>query len=115
MKGFCSRTEAEDAVQEAWLRLASADVATIDNVPGWLTTVVSRICLDTLRTRKSRREAPLGADAEAIPGTDDTERNAALEDSYQPAKSLTHGGFPPPATCDSIAAPIRGRRAWAER
>ena len=34
---------------------------------------------------------------------------------YQPAKSLTYGGFPPPATCDSIPAPIRGRRAWAER
>jgi SRSO17 transposase len=44
-----------------------------------------------------------------------TDPAAMADDLYQPAKSLTHGGFPPPATCDSIPAPIRGRRAWAER
>jgi len=54
-----SRSEAEDAVQEAWLRLSRADTTGIDNLGGWLTTVVSRVCLDMLRSRKSRREEPL--------------------------------------------------------
>jgi RNA polymerase sigma factor (sigma-70 family) len=56
-----SLSEAEDAVQEAWLRLNGIHTATIDNLGGWLTTVVSRVCLDMLRGRKSRREEPLGA------------------------------------------------------
>ncbi|MEI8412129.1 MULTISPECIES: sigma-70 family RNA polymerase sigma factor [unclassified Kribbella] len=51
-----SLAEAEDAVQEAWLRLSRSDVSDVGNLAGWLTTVVSRVCLDTLRSRKSRRE-----------------------------------------------------------
>jgi RNA polymerase sigma-70 factor (ECF subfamily) len=51
-----SPDEAEDAVQQAWLRLARAEPGEIENLPGWLTTVVTRICLDTLRSRGSRRE-----------------------------------------------------------
>jgi RNA polymerase sigma-70 factor (ECF subfamily) len=54
-----SLTEADDAVQEAWLRLARTDAAAVENLGGWLTTVVSRICLDMLRTRTVRREQPL--------------------------------------------------------
>ncbi|WP_406311705.1 RNA polymerase sigma factor SigJ [Streptosporangium sp. NBC_01639] len=54
-----SLTEAEDAVQEAWLRLARSDSGDIDNLGGWLTTVVGRVCLDMLRIRKSRREESL--------------------------------------------------------
>jgi RNA polymerase sigma factor (sigma-70 family) len=54
-----SLTEAEDAVQEAWLRLARTDYRAIDNLSGWLTTVVSRVCLDLLRTRTARREETL--------------------------------------------------------
>ncbi|MBB3451818.1 RNA polymerase sigma-70 factor (ECF subfamily) [Rhizobium sp. BK313] len=54
-----SRTEAEDAVQEAWLRLSRADTSEVENLSGWLTTVTARICLDLLRSRKSRREEPL--------------------------------------------------------
>jgi len=54
-----SRSEAEDAVQEAWLRLNRSDPAEIKNLGGWLTTVVARICLDMLRVRKSRREEEL--------------------------------------------------------
>jgi RNA polymerase sigma factor (sigma-70 family) len=54
-----SLTEAEDAVQEAWLRLARSDEAAIENLSGWLTTVVGRVCLDMLRTRTARREDPL--------------------------------------------------------
>jgi RNA polymerase sigma factor (sigma-70 family) len=56
-----SLSEAEDAVQEAWLRLNRIDAATIEHLGGWLTTVVSRVCLDMLRSRKSRREEPMGA------------------------------------------------------
>src|SRR4029453_11842609 len=56
-----SLSEAEDAVQEAWLRLNRTDAATVDNLNGWLTTVVSRVCLDMLPPRKSRREEPLDA------------------------------------------------------
>jgi RNA polymerase sigma-70 factor (ECF subfamily) len=57
-----SRAEADDAVQEAWLRLARSDVDGVDNLRGWLTTVVSRVCLDMLRSRTSRREEPLAVD-----------------------------------------------------
>jgi RNA polymerase sigma factor (sigma-70 family) len=55
-----SLTEADDAVQEAWLRLNRADTSGVENLGGWLTTVVARVCLDTLRARSSRREEPLG-------------------------------------------------------
>lgn len=53
-----SLAEAEDAVQEAWLRLSRADAGEIGNLGGWLTTVVARVCLDMLRARRSRREEP---------------------------------------------------------
>lgn len=56
-----SLSEAEDAVQEAWLRLNGINAATIENLGGWLTTVVSRVCLDMLRGRKVRREEPIDA------------------------------------------------------
>src|SRR5262249_29387514 len=56
-----SLSEAEDAVQEAWLRLSRADTSAVENLRGWLTTVVARVCLDMLRSRKSRREDPLDA------------------------------------------------------
>src|SRR5262245_39519060 len=54
-----SRGEADDAVQEAWLRLSGSDTGAVENLGGWLTTVVARVCLDMLRSRKSRREEPL--------------------------------------------------------
>jgi RNA polymerase sigma-70 factor, ECF subfamily len=54
-----SASEAEDAVQETWIRLSRTDVSGVDNLRGWLTTVVARVCLDMLRTRASRREDPL--------------------------------------------------------
>jgi RNA polymerase sigma-70 factor (ECF subfamily) len=52
--------EADDAVQEAWLRLSRSDAGGIENLEGWLTTVVGRVCLNVLRSRRSRREEPLG-------------------------------------------------------
>ncbi len=54
-----SVSEAEDAVQEAWIRLSRSDPSEIANLGGWLTTVVSRVCLDLLRSRRTRREDPL--------------------------------------------------------
>lgn len=79
-----SIAEAEDAVQESWFRLSRNDTATIDNLGGWLTTVVSRICLDTLRTRTSRREvSPEGLPEieHAADGDTDPEHEALLADS----------------------------------
>jgi len=55
-----SLSEADDAVQDAWLRLSRADTSRIDNLGGWLTTLVARVCLDRLRARTSRREEPMG-------------------------------------------------------
>ena len=53
-----SVSEAEDAVQESWIRLGRSDVDNVENLRAWLTTVVARVCLDMLRTRTSRREDP---------------------------------------------------------
>jgi RNA polymerase sigma factor (sigma-70 family) len=77
--------EVDDAVQEAWLRLSRADSSAIDNLGGWLTTVVARVCLDMLRSRQSRREEPFAPDApEPVatgPGGSSPEQEALLADS----------------------------------
>jgi RNA polymerase sigma factor (sigma-70 family) len=57
-----SLDEADDAVQEAWLRLSRSDTSDVENLGGWLTMVVARVCLDVLRSRKARRENPLDTD-----------------------------------------------------
>src|SRR5262245_14909179 len=54
-----SRSEADDAVQEAWLRLSRSDTSGVRNLAGWLTTVVARVCLDMLRSRKAKAEQSL--------------------------------------------------------
>jgi RNA polymerase sigma factor (sigma-70 family) len=80
-----SPSEADDAVQEAWLRFSRADTSEVANLGGWLTTVVARVCLDMLRARTSRREEPLGArqDERAVPAAEgtDPEHEAMLADS----------------------------------
>src|SRR6476661_1476821 len=80
-----SMSEADDAVQEAWLRLRRADTSGVENLGGWLTTVVARVCVDMLRARKSRREEPLEAYApDPIAGRADgidPEHEALLADS----------------------------------
>ncbi|MBB6484020.1 sigma-70 family RNA polymerase sigma factor [Rhizobium lusitanum] len=127
-----SRTEAEDAVQETWLRLVRSDTSHIENLSGWLTTVTARICLDLLRTRKSRREEPLTIHVpepmvvhEAGNGTD-PEQDALLADSVglallvvleklNPAERLAfvlHDMFD--VSFDDIA-PILGRTTVATR
>jgi RNA polymerase sigma factor (sigma-70 family) len=84
-----SLPEADDAVQEAWLRLSRSDAGGVENLGGWLTTVVARVCLDALRSRSSRREVPLdGSPGARVPdpivgradGTD-PEREALVADS----------------------------------
>jgi RNA polymerase sigma factor (sigma-70 family) len=55
-----SMSEADDALQESWIRITRADASEVENLGGWLTTIVSRVCLDMLRSRKARREEPLG-------------------------------------------------------
>lgn len=65
-----SRSEADDAVQEAWLRASRAQTEGVDNFGGWLTTVVARVCLDILRSRKSRREELIGDDGAALESID---------------------------------------------
>lgn len=80
-----SMSEADDAVQEGWLHLSRSDAAAIENMGGWLTTTVARICLDMLRSRKSRREEPFDADLAGplldIDDTTDPEQGAVLADS----------------------------------
>jgi RNA polymerase sigma-70 factor (ECF subfamily) len=77
-----SSSEAEDAVQEVWLRLDRADIRDVQNLTGWLTTVVSRVCLDLLRARKARREDPVGQQvSDQLPDSSDPEQEAMQADS----------------------------------
>jgi RNA polymerase sigma factor (sigma-70 family) len=76
-----STSEVDDAVQETWLRLNRSDTQAVENLGGWLTTVVARICLDMLRSRRSRREEPMGPHVPE-PVADDTHgRDAEMADS----------------------------------
>jgi RNA polymerase sigma-70 factor (ECF subfamily) len=122
--------EVDDAVQEAWLRLSRADAADIENLGGWLTTVVARVCLDILRSRQSRREEPLTPDAPEPVATgtrgSSPEQEAVLADSVglallvvldrlAPAERLAfvlHDMFAVPF---EEIAPIVGRSAEATR
>ncbi len=84
-----STAEAEDAVQEAWLRVSRAGAGGVENLGGWLTTVVSRVCLNMLEARRSRREDPLDLHAPGsggrAAGSPDPEQDALLADAVGPA------------------------------
>lgn len=93
-----SRADAEDAVQEAWLRLSRQDPASIENVAGWLTTVVGRICIDTLRSRSSRAEVSAAVDLPELVVTEDVdtpEDTAVLADSVGLAMLVVLGSLRP--------------------
>src|SRR5436305_5837146 len=125
-----SLSEADDAVQESWLHLSRSNTSGVENLGGWLTTVVARVCLDMLRSRNSRREEPLGAHAPDLivsrEGGIDPEQEALLADSVglallvvldtlAPAERLAfvlHDLFEVPF--DEIA-PIVGRSETAAR
>ena len=125
-----SASDVDDAVQEAWLRLSRTDRSTIDNLGGWLTTVVGRVCLDMLRSRQSRREEPFTPAAPEPVATgargSSPEQEALLADSVglallvvldrlEPAERLAfvlHDMFAVPF---EEIAPIVGRSADAAR
>src|SRR2546427_1839191 len=123
-------TEADDAVQESWLHLSRSNASGVENLGGWLTTVIARVCLDMLRSRNSRREEPLRAHVPDLivsrEGGIDPEHEALLADSVglallvvldtlNPAERLAfvlHDLFAVPF--DEIA-PIVGRSETAAR
>src|SRR6187200_520089 len=80
-----SVSEADDAVQDAWIRLSRTDTSDVENLRAWLTTVVGRVCLNQLRTRRTRREAPLETHVPdpiiGAEGGGDPEYEAVLGDS----------------------------------
>jgi RNA polymerase sigma-70 factor (ECF subfamily) len=76
-----SGAEAEDAVQETWIRFARSDTGAVEDLRAWLTTVVSRVCLDILRARRARREEPLEIPNVTLEDADDPEQEALLADS----------------------------------
>jgi len=122
-----SASEAEDAVQEAWLRLSRSDTSEVGNLSGWLTTVVARVCLDMLRSRKARREEPLDQPAaEAMADDDDPEQGLAMADSLGVALLVVLETLPPPERVAFVLhdmfdlpfdeiAPIVGRSTDAAR
>ncbi|WP_053721329.1 sigma-70 family RNA polymerase sigma factor [Saccharothrix sp. NRRL B-16348] len=94
-----SMSEADDAVQEAWVRLQRADTRDVDNLTGWLTTVVGRVCLDMLRSRASRREDPLDVRVPELvvepADGGDPEHEAVMADSVGTALLVVLGTLAP--------------------
>jgi RNA polymerase sigma factor (sigma-70 family) len=125
-----SHSEADDAVQEAWMRLGRADTTDVANLRGWLTTVVARVCLDMLRSRRSRREEPLDEHVAELNGTradvTDPEGEALLADSVGIALLVVLDTLAPPERVAFVLhdlfavpfeeiAPIVGRSPTASR
>lgn len=125
-----SSAEAEDAVQEAWIRLSRSDRDAVDNLGGWLTTVVARICLDMLRSRESRREEPiddyLDADADRADTPLEVENEMVLAESMSSALLVVLEALNPPERLAFVLhdlfgvpfdeiAPILGRSPVAAR
>jgi RNA polymerase sigma factor (sigma-70 family) len=125
-----SVSEADDAVQESWLRVSRAGDADVENLRGWLTTIVARVCLDMLRSRKSRREEPLGPHVpEPIVSREDgvdPEHEALLADSMGLALLVVLQTLSPPERLAFVLhdmfsvpfdeiAPIVGRSPAAAR
>jgi RNA polymerase sigma-70 factor (ECF subfamily) len=112
-----SAAEADDAVQETWLRLARADARDIENLGGWLTTVVSRVCLDQLRARGSRRAAlERAAVASADAGGDvEPEDEAVLVDAVGAARCSSSSTHSVPRSgsrsCSTTCSPSRSTRS----
>jgi RNA polymerase sigma factor (sigma-70 family) len=91
-----SLSDADDAVQEGWLRASAAGSDDVANLEGWLTTIVARVCLDMLRSRKSRREEPLSPDDAAVAGFEQgPEQEAMLADSVGLAMLVVLDTLPP--------------------
>lgn len=121
-----SLTEAEDAVQETWIRLNRSDAGGIDNLGGWLTTVLSRVCLGMLRSRHTQREEALEPDEPDEPDVAGPEEEAILADTMGPALVLLLETLTPPERLAFVLhdlfampfediAPIVGRSPAAAR
>jgi RNA polymerase sigma factor (sigma-70 family) len=92
-----TRSDADDAVQETWLRLNRSDVSEVRNLRGWLTTVIAHICLDVLRARSTRRDESLDAHADlAAPASVGPEQQAVLADSVGVALLVVLQTLTPP-------------------
>jgi RNA polymerase sigma factor (sigma-70 family) len=119
-----SLSEADDALQEAWLRVSRADAGGVENLGGWLTTIVGRVCLNLLRTRRSRREEALGLHmpdpiVSPVDGTD-PEQEALLADSVGLALMVVLDRLPPAERLafvlhDSFAVPFEEIGAILDR
>src|SRR5687767_11742430 len=116
-----SLSDVDDAVQEAWLRLSRVDATGIDNLGGWLTTVIARVCLDMLRSRQSRKEEPISPEVRepvatgTLGSSPEHEALLAVLDRLTPAERLAfvlHDMFAMPF---EEIAPIVGRSAEATR
>ncbi|WNC16156.1 sigma-70 family RNA polymerase sigma factor [Brevibacillus brevis] len=125
-----SLSEADDALQESWIRLSRSDTSRVENMGGWLTTIVSRVCLDMLRSRKSRREdLAMGSVPEPVAGPQDgshPEHEALMADSVGLAMLVVLGKLTPAeriafvlhdvfALSFTEIAPIIGRNEVAAR
>ena len=121
-----SAAEADDAVQEAWLRLARSDTSDVDNLGGWLTTVVARVSLDMLRSRKSRREETIDAHTPEPVASDEPGRDMMMAESIGLALLVVLDTLPPAERVAFVLhdmfdlpfeeiAPIVGRSATAAR
>jgi RNA polymerase sigma factor (sigma-70 family) len=125
-----STNEADDALQESWIRLSRTDNSMVNNMGGWLTTIVSRVCLDMLRTRKSRREELTLVDMPDLVNSQqdgsDPEHETLLADSVGIAMLMVLGNLNPAeriafvlhdifALSYSEIAPIIGRNEIAAR
>lgn len=120
-----STGEADDAVQEAWLKLTRADTSAVENLRGWLTTVVARLCLDMLRARTSRREEPLAAAPESTVASAATEDREVADsvglaalvvlDKLEPAERIAFVLHDVVAMSFDEIAPIVGRSTAAAR
>ncbi len=92
-----SSAEAEDAVQESWIRLTRSDTSDVENLAGWLTTITSRVCLDMLRARTGRREEPIpDRPLHPLVGSIDPEQEALLGDSVGLALLVVLDTLAPP-------------------
>jgi len=99
-----SLSDAEDAVQEGWIHAARADGRAVDNLEGWFTTIVARVCLDMLRSRQSRREEPLDVEEAVAAGS---EQDAAVAGPEQEAVLADSVGLALLVVLDTLAPPER--------
>ena len=110
-----STSEADDALQEAWIRLSRSNTSEIDNLEAWLVTVVGRVALNMLRSRNTRREEPLDVRVphpivEGAESGIDPEHEALLADSVGLARGAQHpvgdGSQPGPVLLESLCQPV---------